>query len=362
MLKADFIKLRVTENGWLSHGEPAWLVGLGLAAADSKPLVIAVQASDIFRGVESDNHLKDLMFHITSDAGSGEPLGNDLAGLCVTFQSTATPATRNLLKESFYVLSLVIVMGVTFLGVFLLWRDTRREARISELRSQFVSSVSHELKTPLTAIRMFAETLQMRRNADPKTHAEYLGTIVNESERLTRLLNNVLDFSRIERDQKIYHMQPTQLATVVDAAARAMQYPLAQQGFNLSVDIEEGIPLIPVDRDSMQQAILNLLTNAMKYSGQNRDIALRLVSRNGEALIQVMDHGSGIQEKEQKRIFERFYRVQTPENQAIAGAGLGLALVAHIVEAHGGKIEVESTPGKGSTFSICLPVKGSGHS
>jgi signal transduction histidine kinase len=153
---------------------------LGLAASNSKPLVIAVQADDLFTGIESDNHFKDLMFHITGNAGYGESLGNDLAGLSVTFQSTATPATQNLLRQSFYVLSLMIVMGVTFLGVFLLWRDTCREVRISELRSQFVSSVSHELKTPLTAIRMFAETLQIRRNADPQTTAEY---IVEERQR-----------------------------------------------------------------------------------------------------------------------------------------------------------------------------------
>jgi signal transduction histidine kinase len=358
-LQADFPKLRVNEKGWLTHGEPPWLVGLGLAAADSRPLVIAVQANDIFKDVESAIRPKDLVFHITS--GSGELLGNDLAGLGVTFQSTAAAATRSLLRESFYGLSLVMVIGVTFLGGFLLWRDTRREVRTSELRSQFVSSVSHELKTPLTAIRMFAETLQMRGATDPQIYDEYLGTIINESERLTRLLNNVLDFSRIERDQKAYQMKPTQLADVVNAAARAMQYPLAEQGFHLSVDVAEGIPLVQVDHDAIEQAILNLLTNAMKYSGQSRDIALRLVSRNGKALIQVADHGIGIPEKERKRIFERFYRVRTPENQAIAGAGLGLALVAHIVEAHGAKIEIESTPGAGSTFSICLPVKGDTH-
>jgi signal transduction histidine kinase len=207
---------------------------------------------------------------------------------------------------------------------------------------------------------MFAEALQMRGWDDPQMHSEYLETIVNESERLTRLLNNVLDFSRIERGQKTYRMEPAFLADVVNAVVRTMQYPLAEQGFVLQLEISDGMPPVKVDRDALQQAVLNLVTNAMKYSGKRRDIELRLCSQNENAVIQVADHGIGISHKEQARIFEKFYRAPIPENRAIAGTGLGLALVAHIAEAHRGCVKVHSSPGNGSTFSIHLPLNGNG--
>ncbi len=225
------------------------------------------------------------------------------------------------------------------------------------MRSQFVSSVSHELKTPLTAIRMFAETLRLGRSRNKKTQEEYLDTIVNETQRLTRLLNNVLDFSKIEKGKRIYRLEPASLSEIIQASARAMNYPLSQHGYKLHVHAEEGLPDIRVDRDALEQAILNLLHNAMKYSGESREIDLRLQRKDAYALIQVIDRGIGIDSREQKRIFEKFYRVPTKENERTAGTGLGLALVSHIAKAHGGHIEVESTPGKGSTFSIFLPLE-----
>jgi signal transduction histidine kinase len=135
-----------------------------------------------------------------------------------------------------------------------------------------------------------------------------------------------------------------------------MRFPLAEQGFDLRVDICDDLPSLRLDRDAIEQAILNLLNNAMKYSGKNREISLRLSRRNGSALIQVSDQGIGIPAREQRRIFDKFYRVPSKENHAISGTGLGLALVAHIANAHGGSVEVESAPGKGSTFSIALPL------
>jgi signal transduction histidine kinase len=228
---------------------------------------------------------------------------------------------------------------------------------MADLRSQFVSSVSHELKTPLTAIRMFAETLRLGRAKDPATQMEYLDTIVNESERLTRLLNNVLDFSKIEQGKRIYHPAPASLAEIVRTAARAMEYPLKQQGFALDVRIDESLPQIHVDRDSIEQAVLNLLSNAMKYSGESRTIGLSVRREDDYALIQVIDKGVGIDPKDQTRIFEKFYRVPTRENQSLPGTGLGLALVAHIAKAHDGSVRVESAPGEGSTFSILLPLE-----
>src|SRR5262249_20268306 len=160
---------------------------------------------------------------------------------------------------------------------------------------------SHELRTPLTAIRMFAETLRLGRVGE-ETRAAYLDTIVNESERLSRLLTNVLDFSKIEQHRKTYGREPVDLAQVVRAAARALAFPLSQHGFRLHVDLDEGLSPIEGDRDAIEQAILNLLTNAMKYSGEGREIWLRLVRDRTDAVIAVQDQGVGISPQDQKRI------------------------------------------------------------
>ncbi|MDA2925060.1 HAMP domain-containing histidine kinase, partial [Acidobacteria bacterium AH-259-L09] len=338
-------------------------VSLATPVMGSSSSVLAVQAEAIFSSLAAESPVSKTFpgaIHFLTDRESeGEPLGRNFPGVKAAFISEEDPALAGKwnLQGYFYLLTLLLVLSVTLFGAYLLWRDVRRELGLAEMRSQFVSSVSHELKTPLTAIRMFAETLHMGRSQNPQTQSEYLETIVNESERLTRLLNNVLDFSKIEQGKKIYRPKPTSLSEIVHAAARTMRYPLAQQGFDLRIQVEDGMPPVQVDRDAMEQAILNLLTNAMKYSGESREIDLRLRRQDGQALIQVTDRGVGIDPKEQARIFDKFYRVSTPENQLVPGTGLGLALVAHIVKAHGGHVEVQSAPGKGSTFSIHLPLE-----
>ncbi len=259
-------------------------------------------------------------------------------------------------RRTFYLLAVALVIALTLFGAYLLWRDVRRDFRLAEMRSQFVSSVSHELKTPLTSIRMFAETLRLQRSKDPAIRDEYLDTIVKESERLSRLLNNVLDFSKIEQGKKVYRPAPASLAEVIRETARAMEYPLKQQGFSLNIECQEGLLDIVVDRDGLEQALMNLLTNAMKYSGNSREIGLKLFEKGTWAVIKVIDQGIGIDPAEQKRIFDKFYRVAAPENDRLPGTGLGLALVSHFVKAHRGRIEVESSPGQGSTFSLYFPM------
>ena len=361
-VQEHFRDLRVTADSWQPYvGRERWWIGKAPTGASSRPLVLAVRVEEIRRSVEIERRGRhEPSFQIVAHGDSGESLGENLPGVRIAFGPEVTKvAAAPTAGRSFYGLSLFLVVMLTFVGAFFLWRDTRRESRLAELRSQFVSSVSHELKTPLTSIRMFAESLQMDDESgtgDPKERAEYLDTIVCESERLTRLLNNVLDFSRIERGQKNYHLQSEELPGVVDAAVRTMRFPLTEQGFDLRVDICDDLPSLRLDRDAIEQAILNLLNNAMKYSGKSRAIGLRLSRRNGSALIQVSDQGIGIPAGEQRRIFDKFYRVPSKENHAVSGTGLGLALVAHIAEAHGGSVEVDSAPGKGSTFSIALPL------
>jgi signal transduction histidine kinase len=350
------------EPVWISYGEIPWLVSLAPALAGSQPLLFVVHAQDILTSLRQDSGFSETFpgeFHlITGEGSEGESLGPNFRGLKIAFvESEDTTLSRQWsFQRSFYLLALFLVLSVTLFGAYLLWRDVRRDVRMAEMRSQFVSSVSHELKTPLTAIRMFAETLRLGRSTDQKTQAEYLDTIVSESQRLTRLLNNVLDFSKIEQGQRIYRLEPTSLSEVIQASARAMKYPLSQKGFELNVHAEEGLPDVRVDKDALEQAILNLLNNAMKYSGESHEISLRLQRKDDNALIQVIDRGVGIDLRQQKRIFEKFYRVPMPENERIVGTGLGLTLVSHIAKAHGGNIEVESAPGKGSTFSIYLPL------
>jgi signal transduction histidine kinase len=224
------------------------------------------------------------------------------------------------------------------------------------MRSQFVSSVTHELKTPLTAIRMFAETLRLDQDVDHRTRDEYLDIILHESERLSRLVDNILEFGKIERGKTTYRFQPVRLEDVVENAARAAHHPFAQAGFALEIATQPDLPAVSADADALQQAILNLLTNAMKYSGHSRRIALRLDGEDGQARIHVEDQGVGISPEDQERIFESFYRAPTAENQRIPGTGLGLTIVAHIAKAHGGAVKVVSRLGGGSAFTIFLPL------
>jgi signal transduction histidine kinase len=349
---------------WLPFGEDPWLVGLIADISSDQPMLIAVDAAKAFARLESAAPCVAGGCRLALVSGSGPdgyPLGPALPGMTLldVTSDSADDAGRWLPRQAFYVTALSLVLALAVLGGYLLWRDVRRELRVAELRSQFVSSVSHELKTPLTAIRMFAETLQIGRPMDPTRRDEYLDIIVNESERLTRLLNNVLDFSRIEAGRKTYQFASHDLDAIVRTAARAMQYPLARQGFALNVIVDERIPPVRSDPDALEQAILNLLANALKYSGDARTIELTLARDDTHAVISVRDRGIGIDFADQRRIFEKFYRVARPENRLIPGTGLGLTLVDHIVRAHHGRVDVDSTLGAGSTFRIRLPLAGS---
>jgi len=322
--------------------------------------LFAVRAQEIFASLEAvaatgTATAAPLDANPNSD---GELLGAEFPGLRVHF-AAGVPGTVGEswnLRRLFYLAVILLVVSVTMFGAYLQMRDVRRELATAEMRSRFVSSVSHELKTPLTAIRMFAETLRLR-STKPETQAEYLDTIVSESERLSRLLNNVLDIAKIERGAKVYRREPQALGEIVQASARAMQYPLEQKQFNLRVNIKDGLPPVNVDRDAIEQAILNLLANAMKYSGDSSDIHLTLEKAGREAVVEVADRGVGVSAEEQRRIFEQFYRAKTEENQHIPGTGLGLTLVDHIAKAHDGYVTVESALGEGSKFAIHLPLE-----
>ncbi len=347
------------ERRWIPYGKERWLVTA--VTANSTLIAVVVRAQAILGPLEASNIFSNASVGqvrlLAGGTTSGEPLAPAFPGIRVVFEAgTDVVAQRWNFENTFYFLILIVVLSVTSFGAYLVWRDVRRELHLAEMRSQFVSSVSHELKTPLTAIRMFAETLRMGRMRDEAMRNEYLETIGTESERLTRLLNNVLDFSKIEQGQKRYNFQQACLADTVRTAARTMRYPLSQEGHELRVDLGETLPDIRIDPDALEQAILNLLTNAMKYSAVGSEIDLRLVQQDGHAVIQVIDRGVGIPSDQHSRIFEKFYRVPAEENELVPGTGLGLTLVEHIANAHGGHTEVTSTVGQGSTFSIHLPM------
>jgi signal transduction histidine kinase len=284
------------------------------------------------------------------------PLGDGFVDLFVEWPAGHF-ADQGAIPAAMYAAILSVVLGAVLLAAYFLLRDVHRESETALMRSNFVASVSHELKTPLTSIRAHAETLLMGRAEGSATTAEYLKTIVNESERLGRLVESVLEFSRIEQGRKTYRMQAMRLDDVVCAAARTMEYPLAQLGFTLTIHSDGSAPTVSGDPEALTHAVLNLLSNAMKYSGGATHIEMRIGTRDNEAFVDVIDHGIGIPRDDQSRIFERFHRVHSAETAGIAGTGLGLALALHAVEAHRGRIAVVSDVGSGSTFSLCIPLQ-----
>ena len=255
-------------------------------------------------------------------------------------------------------LSLSILMTLVLIGgIVLALRTASREMRLSQMKTDFVSNVSHELRTPLSSIRVFGEFLKLGRVQEPEKVNEYGEYIETESRRLTQLINNILDFSKIESGRKTYHFEPASVEGIIEGTLKIFEVRLKQSDFSIAFESCQGaLPPALIDQEAIGQAFMNLLDNAIKYSGGSRNIRIRLGQQDGYILVSVADHGIGIPPSEQAKIFERFHRVSTGLVHDVKGSGLGLALVKHIVEAHAGKVKVESEPGKGSTFTLYLPI------
>ncbi len=235
-------------------------------------------------------------------------------------------------------------------------RAARKLEELNRAQSQFVSSVTHELKTPLTSIKMFAEMLRKEDEVSRQKRLEYLDIMEGEIERLTRLINTVLDFAQIERGTKRYHREPDELNAIVRDVLKTFQYQFKMSNFTVEKRIStQPLPVL-ADRDALIEALSNLIANAMKYSGDERLLEVSTLQEGEMAVCSVADHGIGIAPEEQEAIFEPFYRSQEVTVQRAGGAGLGLSLVRHVAEAHAGSISVESVPGKGSRFVLRIPV------
>ena len=254
-------------------------------------------------------------------------------------------------------LILIGILDIFLIGaVWLVYRTLKKEMELVRLKGDFVSNVSHELRTPLSLIRMFTETLSMKRIQSEEKKLEYYETILQETERLTRLINNILNFSRMEAGKKQYHLEPMALNEIVTSVMKTYTSHLEHEGFSCSVQLTENLPSIQADREAIAEALINILDNAVKYSATDKYARIKTSQRESMISVEVEDHGIGIDKQHHKKIFETFYRVSTGLTNNIKGSGLGLSLVSHIMNAHEGMIELESESGKGSTFRLLFPI------
>lgn len=275
--------------------------------------------------------------------------------LGIKYQGTSVEAlARTWVRQSLMILGFLSLLMVG--GLVLTKRVVSKEMAVARLKSDFVSNVSHELRTPLALIRLYAETLELGRITTPEKKQQYYRIIRKESERLTALINNILDFSRIEAGHKEYEFRETDIADLVHNTLDSYRYQIEQQGFAFEESIDETLPAVRVDREAIARALVNLVNNALKYSTNEKFLGVKLYRDNGAVKLEVADHGIGISRRDQSKIFDKFYRAGDPLVHNTKGSGLGLSLVRHITEAHGGDIAVESAPGTGSKFILSLPL------
>lgn len=250
----------------------------------------------------------------------------------------------------------VLVLVVLLLGIALTLRATDREARLAQAKSNFVANVSHELKTPLSLLSMFSEILELGLVKNEAKKIEYYQVMRHESRRLNKLIDNILDFSKIEAGRKTYNFVAGDMAEVIETVLSSYRYQIDNSGFGIQTNMPDDLPPVLIDRDAMTQAVSNLLDNAIKYSGEAKQISITTKALGSDLCVEIADRGIGIPRVEQAKIFEKFYRVGNGLVHDVKGSGLGLSLVKHIVEAHKGTISVESEVGKGSRFTILLPL------
>jgi signal transduction histidine kinase len=227
----------------------------------------------------------------------------------------------------------------------------RRQMRLTRLKNDLTATVSHELKTPLSSMRVLVDTLVEGRCKTPQQEKEYLGLIARENQRLSRLIDNFLTFSRMERNKRAFEFRAMEITEVVLAAVEA----LGERAHAVQVQMAQGLPAIRGDRDALVTVVVNLLDNARKYSPDSKEIDVQVFPHDNDVCIAVKDQGVGIARRHQRKIFQRFYQVDRSLSRPAGGCGLGLSIVRFIVEAHGGRVTVASQLGKGSTFTVRLP-------
>jgi two-component system, OmpR family, phosphate regulon sensor histidine kinase PhoR len=268
--------------------------------------------------------------------------------------ATIDDLVKERITTSIIILALLVVLLAT--GIWFLHHNIRREIHLSQAKSEFVSNVSHEIRTPLSLIGMFAETLEMDRVKTEEKKKEYYQIIGKETARLSRIVNRILNFSQMDAGKKTFSFEPIHINDLCREILTPYADHLKAKGFTFSFLGESRLPAVQGDRESVSEAIINLLDNAVKYSREEKDIRVRTLIDHEYVYIEVTDKGIGIDRYHQREIFDQFYRAPTGDVHTTKGTGLGLTLVRKIMEAHHGKVSVESTLGKGSTFRLAFPL------
>jgi len=241
-------------------------------------------------------------------------------------------------------------------GIIIVLHDITEEQKLDNMRREFVANVSHELKTPLTTIKSYTETLLDDDRSDRQLAEKFLKVIDTEADRMTRLVRDLLQLSSLDNKQTKWNIKEVSLVDIVKSSINKMEIELRNKGQELKFFVEDSIPLIKADRDRMEQVILNLLSNAIKYTPENGKISIYLESTSNQVYVRVVDTGIGIPKEDLPRIFERFYRVDKARSREMGGTGLGLSIAKEITEIHGGTITVKSEVGKGTEFLLRLPA------
>ncbi len=259
-------------------------------------------------------------------------------------------------RRGLYSFVFLLIAGILIFGLVLTIRSVSQELELARMKSDFVSTVSHEFKSPLTSIRQLTEMLQSGRVPSEDRRQKYYDVLLEQSERLALLTDNILSLAKIEEGRAEFTFETTDISVLLTEVVTSIQERVRHEGFDIGLDVEESLPLLAVDRTALSQAVTNLVDNAIKYSGDSRKISVSASFEEQAVAIAVQDFGIGINTEDIPRVFERFYRGGDELTRTVKGSGLGLTLVKEIVEAHRGKVHIASKPGKGSVFSIRLPL------
>ncbi len=354
----------------LAFAVPLLLKPEGFAPAGTALMEIDVPAvSAAFMVFASDAGIEDRVFTVSADSDGAADSAQEpfavktfprplrwLEARVKPEKGSGGLATLSTMKWSLYFWIIIIASAVTAGGILFVIKRLSREMKLARDQSDFLSNVTHDLKTPLTSIRMFIETLQMGRVREESDVKECLGVMASETERLTRMIDRVLEFSRMERGRKRFDIRRASIPSIIERTLAIFRKQIDENECELSLNVPEGLPDVGADPDAIIEVLLNLLDNALKYSPVERKISIMAGAGDGRVTVAVLDRGIGISPKDIDRIFDPFYRAGDLTNREVEGTGLGLSHSRKVVRSHGGDITVESQLNMGSIFTVWLPV------